>query len=49
MKEYKVFSSLYPNGIEKEINKLAKKGYEIYDWKMKNNCICVIMRKENLK
>ena len=47
MKKYKVFSSLYPSGVEKEINKLVKKGYELYDWKINNNCICVIMVKEN--
>lgn len=46
MKKYKVFSSLYPADVEKVINKLVKKGYEFYDWKINNNCICVIMTKE---
>ena len=46
MKKYKVFSSLYLNFIEKEMNKLVKKGYEFYDWKLNDNCIYVIMVKE---
>lgn len=49
MKEYKILSSAYPEDVEKKMNQLVKKGYEFYDWKINNNCICVIMTKEVLK
>lgn len=46
MKVYKMFTSQYPKPIEDEINKLSKKGYEVFDWKMNDNAICMIMVKE---
>ena len=47
MKKYKLYANPNPKYVEKEINKLIKKGFEIYDWKMNNNAICVIMIKED--
>lgn len=45
--KYKVVSNPFPKDVEKAINKLSKEGYEIFDWKMNNNTICVILVKEN--
>ena len=44
--EYKIVASPYPKDIEKEINRLSKEGYEIFDWNMNNNTMCVILVRE---
>ena len=46
MKVYKMFTSQYPKPIEEEMNRLSKKGYEVFSWKMNDNAICMIMAKE---
>ena len=44
--EYKFIANSILPFVEEEINKLSEEGYEIFDWKMNDNTICVILVRE---